>query len=169
MSTPTPPVSKKPLRILGVDPGTARVGWGVIEVLAAGEKGVAYGCIETAKEKSPELRLQQIYEEFISLLREFKPDRVVIERLFFTKNQKTAMSVSEARGVILLAIAAEKLPYLEKTPRQVKMQLTGFGAAEKKQIQFMVKQVLNLDEIPKPDDAADGLALALCGTHDILE
>ena len=150
-------------RIIGIDPGTARVGWGMIDVKNRTETALAYGCIETAKELPAAQRLQQIRDELTALLTEWKPTHAVIERLFFAKNQTTAMAVSQARGVILLALADCGIPFSEYTPLQVKQTITGNGKATKQDIQKMVTQLLHLDKIPKPDDAADGLALALCG------
>lgn len=148
-------------RILGIDPGTARVGWGVVDKNHSENNGIAYGCIETPKEHDHAKRLQQIYEELKEIIKEFQPDHAVMERLFFTNNITTAMGVSEARGVIMLALTENNIPFSEQTPRQLKTSITGNGNADKKQVQFMVKQMLGLEEIPKPDDAADGLALAL--------
>lgn len=151
------------MRIVGIDPGTARVGWGVIE----GEKQrytmIRYGCIETDKSKQDYHRLQEIYQEVYGLLQTEKPDQVVVEKLFFARNVTTAMTVSQARGVILLAAAQANLPVFEYTPMQVKQAVTGHGGADKTQIQTMMKIILKLKEIPKPDDAADALAIAL--TH----
>lgn len=151
------------MRIVGIDPGTARIGWGVIE----GEKQryslVRYGCIETEKTKQAYHRLQEIYQEVYGLLMTERPDQVVVEELFFAKNVTTAIGVGQARGVILLAAAQANLPVFEYTPMQVKQAVTGHGRAEKAQIQQMIKLLLKLKEIPKPDDAADALAIAL--TH----
>ena len=160
MSQPTPKIS----RIIGIDPGTARVGWGIVDfdTETGSKQAIAYGCIETHKDTEPAQRLVEIKQGLDELLAEFQPQNAAVEKLFFAKNQTTAMKVSEARGVILLSLAENKVAYTEYTPKQVKMNLVGFGHADKKQIQFMVQQILELDEVPKPDDAADGLALALC-------
>ena len=160
MSLPTPKTS----RILGIDPGTARVGWGVVDFdNETGQKqAIAYGCIETHKDTKTAQRLFEIKKELQEIISEFKPQKASVEKLFFAKNQTTAMKVSEARGVILLALVENNIDYEEFTPKQVKMNLVGYGHADKKQIQFMVQQILELEETPKPDDAADGLALALC-------
>ena len=152
------------MTILGIDPGTATTGYGV--VVSSPKKSVrcvSYGCITTAKEKSAGERLAILEKELQQVLREYKPDAVVVERLYFFKNLKSAMPVSEARGVILLTIAKKKLPVFELTPLQVKMAITGYGRADKKQMQRMVQQTLRLPQPPKPDDAADALGLAIAG------
>jgi len=152
------------MTILGVDPGTARTGYGVVRNSRGNSlECVSYNCITTAKGKKPGTRLLSLEKELLLVLNEYKPDAVVVERLYFFKNLKTAIPVSEARGVILLAIAKKKLPVFELTPLQVKMAITGYGRADKKQMQRMVQQILNLSHIPKPDDAADALGLAIAG------
>lgn len=151
------------MRIVGIDPGTARIGWGLIEGTKQNYQMIRYGCIETEKTKQPHHRLQEIYQEVYGLLSTERPDQVVVEELFFARNVTTALSVGQARGVILLAAAHANLPVFEYTPMQVKQSITGYGRAEKNQIQQMVKMLLKLKEIPKPDDAADALAIAL--TH----
>lgn len=156
-----PPGSK---RIIGIDPGTARIGWGVIDKAGHQEMALVYGCIETPAKTDPAKRLQQLRTELAEILAEWQPDLAVIERLFFAKNQTTAMAVSEARGVILLTLADANIETIERTPLQVKQSITGDGKADKKTVQMMVQRLLDLDKIPQPDDAADGLALALCGS-----
>lgn len=151
------------MRIVGIDPGTARIGWGLIEGSKQKYSMVRYGCIETDKTKQHYHRLQEIYQEVYGILMTEKPDQVVVEQLFFARNVTTAMTVGQARGVILLAAAHANLPVFEYTPMQVKQTITGYGRAEKNQIQTMIKMLLKLKEIPKPDDAADALAIAL--TH----
>lgn len=152
------------MTILGVDPGTATTGWGVVRNLKGNAlECVSYNCIITPKEKKPGERLVLLEKELLQVLQDYKPDAVVVERLYFFKNLKTVMPVSEARGVILLAIAKKKLPVFEITPLQVKMAITGYGRADKKQMQRMVQQALKLSQIPKPDDAADALGLAIAG------
>jgi crossover junction endodeoxyribonuclease RuvC len=151
------------MRIVGIDPGTARIGWGLIDGSHQQYTMLRYGCIETEKTKQPHHRLQEIHAEVLGLLQTEKPDQVVVEQLFFARNVTTAMSVGQARGVILLAAAQANLPVFEYTPMQVKQAITGYGRAEKAQIQTMIKMLLKLKEIPKPDDAADALAIAL--TH----
>lgn len=151
------------LRILGIDPGTATTGFGVIDHTAGAVKFVEAGIISTTKEDSMPKRLAIIHEGLEQLINEFKPQAVAVELLFFAQNVTTAMTVSQARGVILMTAALHNLPVFEYTPLQVKQALTGYGRAQKPQIQQMVKTLLRLDSIPKPDDAADGLAIAL--TH----
>ena len=145
------------MRILGIDPGTGRTGYGVLD-----EKvHVAHGCIETDKEKTAEQRLYDIERELLLLMKDYNPDVMAIEMLFFFKNNKTVIAVAEARGVALLVAAKKGLPVHNFSPLQVKMTITGYGRADKKQIQKMVAETLSLPEIPKSDDAADALAIAL--------
>ena len=150
--------------ILGIDPGTATTGFGVIK--KSGKAGsfevLDFGVIATPKSDSDSQRLEIIAEDLKAIIRRFKPDRVGIEKLFFTNNQKTAMAVSEARGVALLVCRQAKINIFEFTPLQVKSNLCGNGQADKRQVQYMVKQTFKLDRVPKPDDAADALAIALC-------
>ncbi len=149
------------MRILGIDPGTAITGYGVIERKGRSGIHIAHGCITTHKDTPKEKRLLLLEQGMMALFREYKPDVVAVESLYFFKNLKTALPVSEARGVILLTIAKHKVPLYEFTPPQVKMSVTGYGKAEKKQIQKMVQLHLKLESLPKPDDAADALAVAL--------
>jgi len=151
------------MRILGVDPGTARVGWAVIEGKPTAPRAVAYGCLTTPKNQAPEQRLLVIFRGLVNLLKKYQPDYLSLEQLFFASNAKTAFSVSQARGVILLAAAQTKIPVVSYTPLAVKNTICGFGKAEKIQVQNMVARILHLKAIPKPDDAADALAIAL--TH----
>lgn len=153
------------MKILGIDPGTAIIGIGLIEYKNKKPEILSYGCITTDKRLSSADRLKKLYKELAGIIDEHSPDIVAVENLFFFKNQKTAISVSQARGVILLAAAQRNIKIKEFTPLQVKQALTGYGRAEKKQIQQMVKTVLNLKEIPRPDDAADALAIAICCAH----
>ncbi len=151
------------MRVIGIDPGTATTGFGVIKKKGDDLLLIDYGVISTSpKEKAPK-RLQTLYQEITKLIKKFKPDFVVVEKLYFFKNLKTAFPVSEARGVILLAACQQKMEIIELTPLEVKMGICGYGRADKKQIQKMVKEILALEEIPKPDDAADALAVAICG------
>jgi crossover junction endodeoxyribonuclease RuvC len=151
--------------VIGIDPGVARLGYGVIQV----DKGVVtplcYGCIQTRAGKRQAERLFAIYTEITALFAKYPPDFLAIEKLFFTKNVTSAMSVSEVRGVILLAAEQHNIPVEEYTPNQIKQAITGSGRADKVQMQEMIKRLLHLDEIPKPDDAADGLSIALCHIH----
>lgn len=151
---------------MGIDPGTATTGWGVVEK----HQSVAYieaGIITTPPTDSEAKRLLTIYEDFLTLLRKFKPQAVALEQLFFNTNAKTALTVGQARGVIMLAAIKSELPIRSYTPLQVKMAITGYGRADKKQMQEMVKTLLKLPHIPQPDDAADALAVALthCFSH----
>lgn len=150
--------------VLGIDPGIARVGWGVIESENRNDPTViAYDCFETKKDLEEENRLLLIYKEMELLIKKHKPDALAVEKLFFTTNQKTAFIVGQARGVIVLSGVKNKIPVFSYTPLQIKLAITGYGKAEKQQIQKMVQVVLKLQQIPKPDDTADALAVAL--TH----
>ncbi|MEK7447253.1 MAG: crossover junction endodeoxyribonuclease RuvC [Patescibacteria group bacterium] len=148
--------------ILGVDPGTATTGYGVIKSEKGEVHPVEYGCILTKSSKDLEHRLVTIFDELTTVIKKFKPEMIAVEELFFASNTKTAISVGHARGVILLACSKAKVPVYEYTPLQIKQAVCGYGRADKQQIQKMVKALLNLEEIPKPDDAADGLAIAIC-------
>lgn len=150
------------MRILGIDPGIGRVGWGVIDVQNATRLTVnSFGCIETEPNSDIPGRLYAIYDEVCRIIQEYTPDILAIEDLFFAKNAKTAFSVGQARGVILLAGSQKDLKISVFTPLQVKSAVTGYGKAEKKQVGQMVKFLLHLKEIPKPDDTADALAVAI--------
>lgn len=149
------------MRVLGIDPGYGRVGFGLVEKQGSKLTAIDYGVIETPQIAMPD-RLSMIYERTLELFREGKPDALATERLLFTVNKTTAMDVSKALGVILLASAREGLPWGEYSPPEVKQSVVGNGAAEKKQVQFMVARLLSLGAPPKPDDAADALAIAIC-------
>ena len=151
--------------ILGIDPGIATIGFGVLDSDRADIRLVKCGVIETPAHTSLSSRLEQIYDDMLSLLELFKPDAVSIEELFFNTNKKTAVDVAQARGVILLAACTNGARIMEYTPLQVKQSVVGYGRAEKKQVQEMTKQILGLSAVPKPDDTADALALALCHAH----
>lgn len=148
------------MKILGLDPGTATTGFAVIEKQEGLLSVLDYGVITTSNRLLDEERLLEIADNLEEILDQYEPELVAVESLFFFKNQKTAMSVSQARGVILLSIARRGIPVKEITPLQVKQAVTGHGQADKKQIQKMVQQIYSLEKIPKPDDAADALALA---------
>lgn len=149
------------MRILGIDPGLAIVGYGIIDCEKGNYKVVDYGVITTPKEEKTPARLHMIYDSLSALIDKYKPDCMAVEELFFTKNVTTGIAVAEARGVILLC-ATHRLGHIfEYTPNQIKEALTGYGKATKTQIQFMVTRLLKLDKIPRPDDAADALAVAL--------
>ena len=151
--------------ILAIDPGTATTGYGIIGYEGNRFKVKDYGIISTDAKLAPELRLQEIYDRIKNLIARHRPDCFVVEQLFFNSNVRTALAVGQARGVCLLVAADGGLPVAEYTPLQVKQAVVGYGRADKAQIQQMVKAILNLQEIPKPDDAADALALAICHAH----
>lgn len=153
--------------ILGLDPGTAITGYGVIRVINFKISCVAYGVIRTTPNEPMPRRLQTIYDDLGSVLKQYKPDAVAIEKLFFGRNTTTAITVGQARGVLLLRLAQENIPIGEYTPLQVKCALAGYGGAEKKQMQYMVQNFLKLPETPQPDDAADALAIAICHAHNM--
>ena len=149
--------------VLGIDPGIAITGFGLIRLNDLNEPElIKYGVINSTAEGDTSSRLVYLYRELTELIEQHKPEYAAVERLFFQKNQKTAMAVSEARGVITLCIAQHNLPMAEYTPNAVKQAVTSYGNADKRQVQEMVKISLHLDDIPKPDDAADALAIALC-------
>ena len=148
--------------ILGIDPGTTIIGYGVVEHSNNKMRGLTYGVIRNSgKDKLADLK--STAEKITQLIKTHNPDALAIERLYFLNNQKTAMAVSEMRGVILLTAAINNLPVQEFTPLQVKQFVSGYGGADKKQVQSMVRLILNIKENIKPDDAADALALAMCG------
>lgn len=150
------------MRILGIDPGYAILGYGVVDIEGMKLTAVDYGVIETkAGEPFPE-RLQRLYDGVRQLCEMYKPDCAVFEELFFYRNTTTAIAVGAGRGVAILAAQQKELPLYEYTPMQIKLSVTANGHADKQQVQHMVKILLNLKEIPKPDDAADALAAALC-------
>lgn len=150
--------------ILGVDPGIATTGYGLIE---APSKLISYGEISTgSKDPFPE-RLEKIFEAIMEIAASFKPEEMAVEKVFFAKNAKTAINVSQARGVVLLAGVKSGLSIFEYTPLEIKLAITGFGQAGKDQVEKMVVRLLNLKEPPKPDDAADALACALCHIHSV--
>src|SRR3989344_2544522 len=151
--------------ILGIDPGTARIGVGLIEYKNKKAALVAFDCLTTKPEETTAERLNDLYQKLTKFIKKHKPEIITVEDIFFFKNTKTIIKVSQARGVILLAAARQNIEVREFTPLQVKQAITGYGRAEKKQMQQMVKVVLNLKEIPRPDDAADALAVAVCCAH----
>jgi len=148
--------------VLGIDPGTARCGWGLVDKKGSMLTAVDYGIIETSKDTPQPSRLKAVHDEVAEIIKEFKPDIMAVEKLFFNRNVTNALSVGEARGVILLAGEKAGIELAEYTPLQVKMALTGYGKAEKKQVETMVMRLLNLKTAPKLDDTADALAIALC-------
>lgn len=151
--------------IIGIDPGYAIVGIGVVEYAGNKFRTLEYNAITTPAGMNTVDRLKKIYDEMTMYIEKYKPDSIAIEELFFNSNQKTAINVAQARGVLLVAAANHSVPISEYTPLQVKQSVTGYGRAEKSQIQQMVKMILGLNAIPKPDDAADALALAICHAH----
>ncbi len=151
--------------ILGVDPGLAIVGWGVIAYNANRFKTIAYGSIQTPAGMSTEKRLFAIYRELTAIMDRYHPEQMAVEELFFTNNITTGIRVAEARGVILMAGEEQGIPIAEYTPPQVKQAVVGYGRAEKKQVIDMVTRILNLPAPPKPDDTADALAIAICHAH----
>jgi crossover junction endodeoxyribonuclease RuvC len=148
--------------ILGIDPGIADTGFGVIETTGDVYREQAHGSITTQKSDKLAVRLGRLYKELTKLIKKHKPKHIAVEELFFAKNAKTAITVAHARGVAMLAAQQSGYEVFEFTPLQVKLALSGYGKADKKQMQAMVKTILKLDDTPKPDDAADALAVAIC-------
>lgn len=153
------------MRVIGIDPGTAITGWGVVEGDGNDLTMIAAGVITTAAGTPLPKRLQIIYHELTEIINQWQPDSSAIEELFFSKNAKTALAVGHGRGAAMLALANANLPITEYKPLEVKQAITGHGGADKMQIQQMVKLLLSLDDIPRPDDAADALAVAICHVH----
>ncbi|CCO07231.1 crossover junction endodeoxyribonuclease RuvC [Desulforamulus hydrothermalis] len=151
--------------ILGIDPGTAITGFGLVEYLGNSYRPIAYSCLRTSPDLSPEIRLQRLYQGLQEIINSYRPEFMAVEQLFFNKNTRTALAVGHARGIALLAGANAGIPVAEYTPLQVKQAVTGYGKAAKQQVQFMVKTLLSLKEIPQPDDVADALAVAICHAH----
>ena len=153
------------MKILGIDPGIAIVGWGVIEYSGNRFRTLGYGSVQTPAGMPTEQRLVAVHDGIKELIDAYEPDCMSIEELFWNTNQTTGIRVSEARGVILLAAAQKKIDIFEYTPLQVKQAVVGYGRAEKKQVISMVTMLLGLEKPPKPDDTADALALAICHAH----
>jgi crossover junction endodeoxyribonuclease RuvC len=154
------------LIVLGIDPGIGTTGYGVVGENEAGEAClVAYGAIETKPGEPMPERLRALHTALSALLQEYRPESVAVEQLFFGRNVTTAISVGQARGVVLLAAAQAGLPVYEYKPAEVKQALSGYGNADKRQMQEMVRMLLNLDQVPRPDDAADAVAIAVCHLH----
>jgi crossover junction endodeoxyribonuclease RuvC len=151
------------MRILGIDPGTGILGFGIIEVLGGKTQLVDAGVIRTPVKEDDAVRLETIFDELTDIIASTHPNEMSVEKLFFARNTTTAMTVAQARGVVLLCGRQAKLQIAEYTPLQIKMAVTGYGRAEKKQIQEMVRAILGLSEVPQPDDCADAIAAAL--TH----
>ncbi len=148
--------------VLGIDPGTALCGYGLVREEKNGMALVAYGAVSTAAHTPLPDRLLQIHTELAALLRAHRPDATAVEKLFFSKNSRTALAVGHARGVALLVAAQAGVPIFEYTPNEIKQAIVGYGGADKHQMQQMVKLLLQLDFVPKPDDAADAVAIAIC-------
>lgn len=151
--------------VLGIDPGTATTGYGLIKENKNDLEIIDYGIISTPPDLPMEKRLQIIYKKVLDLIDLHQPDSCAVEKLFFQRNVTTAISVGQARGVVLLALAERNIKFAEYTPLEVKQAVTGYGVANKKQVQLMVQSILNLKEMPKPDDASDALAIAICHAH----
>jgi crossover junction endodeoxyribonuclease RuvC len=153
------------LIVLGIDPGTAATGYGVVERSGSRLRAVDYGCLETLSTQEFPRRLLEIHGAITELITTHQPDMLGVERLFFNRNVQTAFAVGQARGVVLLAAAEAGLPVFEYGPHEVKMAVTGYGRADKAQVQRMVQVVLGMAVLPRPDDAADALAVAICLAH----
>lgn len=153
---------------IGIDPGTALCGYGIVRAAGDEMELVTCGAISTPAKTPLDQRLLRIYADLVALIRKYHPDAAAIEKLFFARNITTALSVGHARGVAMLAVAQANIPIAEYTPNEVKQAVSGYGGADKKQMQEMVRVLLRLDEVPKPDDAADAVAIAIChlqGSH----
>ncbi|HEX6270239.1 MAG TPA: crossover junction endodeoxyribonuclease RuvC [Anaerolineales bacterium] len=151
---------------LGIDPGTATTGYGFVRLEPDGSlHSVKYGVIVTPKESSAPARLEILYDQLRVLLNEYKPETAAVEKLFFQRNVTTALAVGQARGVVMLCLQQAGIEAFEYTPNEIKQAVAGYGSAQKKQVQDMVRALLLLDEIPKPDDAADALAVAITHLH----
>lgn len=150
------------LRVLGIDPGTATTGWAILEENNSRTEAIAYGHISTDKDCCPEDRLCEICSDLENIIKKYQPVEAAIEELFFFKNQKTIISVAQARGAVLLTLRQNNVRIASYTPLQIKQALTGYGRADKKQIQLMTQSIMGLKSLPKPDDTADAIAIALC-------
>jgi crossover junction endodeoxyribonuclease RuvC len=153
------------IRVLGIDPGTASTGYGVVEEVEGQARALAFGVIRTSASLALGRRLQEIYRGLTELTEEWQPSVAAVEELFFSSNVRTAMAVGQARGAALLALADSGVDSAEYTPLAIKQAITGYGKADKAQVQEMVRLLLSLDEVPRPDDAADALAVAICHLH----
>ncbi len=153
------------MTVLGIDPGYAIVGCGVVEHRENKFRMLYYGAVTTQAHTPFNERIEALFDGVDALIKQYKPDAVAMEKLFFNTNQKTAIDVAQARGALVLAAQKNRVPIFEYTPLQVKQSVVGYGRAEKKQVQEMTRIMLNLEKIPKPDDAADALAMAICHCH----
>lgn len=149
---------------IGIDPGTATTGYGLVRLMPdGGLVSVSFGILSTPKEAAAPVRLELLFNDLNKILKKYKPETAAVEKLFFSRNVTTAIAVGQARGVVLLALQRAGIPAFEYTPNEVKQAVAGYGSADKRQVQEMVRTLLQLDSIPKPDDAADALAIAI--TH----
>ncbi|MDD2955884.1 MAG: crossover junction endodeoxyribonuclease RuvC [Oscillospiraceae bacterium] len=153
------------MRILGIDPGYAIVGWGVLDYAGNKFATAGYGAVTTEPDLRFERRLEIIYDEICGILKEYRPEAMAVEKLFFTNNRTTGIDVAQARGIVLLAAAQYHTAVYEYTPMQVKQAVVGYGKAVKKQVMEMTRILLHLEKVPKPDDTADALAIAICHAH----
>lgn len=153
------------MRILGLDPGTASTGYGIVDAIAGELAAVTYGVVRTSAGERDARRLQQIYEAVNELIATYKPEAAAVEQVFFGRNVTTAITVGQARGVLLLALENAGIPIAEYSPPKIKETIVGYGNADKAQVQMMVRHLLHLDKTPQPDDAADGLAVAITHYH----
>lgn len=154
--------SNSNLRVLGIDPGTATTGWAILEEKNGKIAPLAYGHINTDSKKSDDERILEISKDLKKIIKKYQPEEAGVEEIFFFKNQKTIITVAQARGAILLTLRLNNVKVSNYTPLQVKQAITGYGRAEKKQMQLMTKNILNLEKLPKPDDTADAIAIAIC-------
>ncbi|PSR21151.1 MAG: crossover junction endodeoxyribonuclease RuvC [Sulfobacillus acidophilus] len=155
------------MRVLGIDPGTATLGWGVIDHLGSSAHAIDFGALTTPSGAADHERLKMLFDGLNALLDTLEPDAAAVEKLYFGQNSRTAMVVGQARGIVLLVLAQHGVPYVEMSPAEVKQAVTGYGRAEKRQVQLMVQRLLGLSTYPRPDDAADALAIAICGAEHI--
>ncbi len=151
--------------VMGIDPGYAITGWGVVRYERNTFRPVAFGAVTTEAHTEFSDRLEQVYDGICRICEQYRPEAVAVEQLFFTNNQKTVINVAQARGVIMLAVKKSNIPYFEYTPLQVKQSVVGYGRAEKRQVMEMTRKMLCLEKVPKPDDTADALAVAICHAH----
>ena len=151
--------------VLGIDPGTAICGYGLIELVEGQLNAIKYGAITTSAKTQMQNRLEKIYNSVDELIKEYQPELIGVEKLYFGRNATTAIPVGQARGVVLLAAAKNCIELVERTPNEIKQSVTGYGGASKEQVIYMVTKLLKLDEEPKPDDVADALAVAICTLH----
>lgn len=155
------------MRVLGIDPGTATLGWGVIDHQGSTTRLVEYGTLTTPADMLDHLRLKVLFDGLNQLCATYKPEAAAVEKLYFGQNSRTAMVVGQARGIVLLVLALNGLSYMEMSPAEVKQAVTGYGRADKRQVQLMVQRLLGLKDYPRPDDAADALAIAICGAENL--